>query len=101
MIEGSSMFARLIVQHHMPAAQAALLPYKNLKHPKIKLELDALLAAWTTMQEGAKRDESLTKMQTKIKERTDQINQMIVQQQQPREPSQDSKGGKKKKLSSL
>ena len=62
MIEGSTMFARLIVQHHMPSAQAVLTPYKILKNPKIKVELDAVLAAWNTLAEAAQRDDSLSKL---------------------------------------
>ena len=56
------MFARLIVQHHMPSAQAVLTPYKILKNPKIKVELDAVLAAWNTLAEAAQRDDSLSKL---------------------------------------
>jgi hypothetical protein len=37
----------------MPAAQAVLAPYKILKNPKIKLELDTLLAAWSKLAEDA------------------------------------------------
>lgn len=67
------MFARLIVQHHMAAAQAVLLPFKILKNPKIKVELEAVLAAWSALAETAKRDDSLSKLQTKVSERSEQV----------------------------
>lgn len=53
----------------MAQAQAVLTPYKNLKHPKIKVELEQVLQAWTTLQESAQRDESLSKMATKVAEK--------------------------------
>jgi len=61
----------------MPSAQAVLTPYKNLKHPKIKIELDAVMQAWTTLQEFAQRDETLNKMATKVAEKNAQISELV------------------------
>lgn len=52
MLEGSN-FARLIVNYHMTSAIDALNLYKNIKNPKIKLELEALYQAWNSLKDLA------------------------------------------------
>lgn len=65
----------------MPTAQAALAPYKNLKHPKIRVEFEALNSAWKTTEESVQREDNLMRLNTKIvdkiQERSNQIDALV------------------------
>lgn len=94
MVEGSNIFAKLIVTHHMPGAQAALNLYKNIKNPKIKLELDALQQAWNSLQEVALREDNFAKLQQKVNERSENVIQLVQNRRQSASPS--NKTGQRK-----
>jgi len=51
MVTSSAKLAKLIVPHHMPAAQNAIALFKDIRNPKIKSEVELLKKAWSNLKD--------------------------------------------------